>query len=117
MKKIIAVMLMCLLIVPAAMADGLGNSIIIYFDYSENIVTDGLDVDAVRSASVAEGPGVREIGNLLVMGIRSSSAPAQRSIRFISRKNTPRCMWTWWMAHWKTRKTTGSSPSRSLCRT
>ena len=51
----------------SAMADGLGNSIIIYFDYSENIVTDGLDVDAVSSASVAEGPGVREIGNLLLM--------------------------------------------------
>lgn len=67
MKKIIAVMLMCLLLVPAALAEGLGNSIIIYFDYSENIVTDGLDVDAVSSASVAEGPGVRDIGNLLVM--------------------------------------------------
>ena len=67
MKKIIAVMLMCLLIVPAALAEGLGNSIIIYFDYSENIVTDGLDVDAISSASVAEGPGVRDIGNLLVM--------------------------------------------------
>lgn len=67
MKKIIVVMLMCLLIVPAAVADGLGNSIIIYFDYSENIVTDGLDVDAISSASVAEGPGVRDIGNLLVM--------------------------------------------------
>ena len=67
MKKIIAVMLMCLLLVPAALAEGLGNSIIIYFDYSENIVTDGLDVDAISSASVAEGPGVRDIGNLLVM--------------------------------------------------
>ena len=67
MKKIIAVMLMCLLIVPAALAEGLGSSIIIYFDYSGNIVTDGLDVDAVSSASVAEGPGVRDIGNLLVM--------------------------------------------------
>ena len=51
----------------SAVAEGLGNSIIIYFDYSENIVTDGLDVDAVSSASVAEGPGVRDIGNLLVM--------------------------------------------------
>ena len=51
----------------SAAAEGLGNSIIIYFDYSENIVTDSLDVDAVSSASVAEGPGVRDIGNLLVM--------------------------------------------------
>lgn len=51
----------------SALAEGLGNSIIIYFDYSENIVTDGLDVDAISSASVAEGPGVRDIGNLLVM--------------------------------------------------
>ncbi|MBQ6122130.1 MAG: NAD(P)H-dependent oxidoreductase, partial [Clostridia bacterium] len=69
MKKIIVVLFIVLMLsVPLfALAEGLGNSIIIYFDYSENIVTDGLDVDAVSSASVAEGPGVREIGNLLVM--------------------------------------------------
>ena len=69
MKKIIVVLFIDLMLsVPLfALAEGLGNSIIIYFDYSENIVTDGLDVDAVSSASVAEGPGVREIGNLLVM--------------------------------------------------
>lgn len=69
MKKIIVVLFIVLMLcVPlSAMAEGLGNSIIIYFDYSENIVTDGLDVDAVSSASVAEGPGVRDIGNLLVM--------------------------------------------------
>ena len=69
MKKIIVVLFIVLMLsVPLfALAEGLGNSIIIYFDYSENIVTDGLDVDAVSSASVAEGPGVRDIGNLLVM--------------------------------------------------
>ena len=69
MKKSIALLFIVLMLcVPlSAMADGLGNSIIIYFDYSENIVTDGLDVDAISSASVAEGPGVRDIGNLLVM--------------------------------------------------
>lgn len=69
MKRIIALLFFVLMLsVPlSAMAEGLGNSIIIYFDYSENIVTDGLDVDAISSASVAEGPGVRDIGNLLVM--------------------------------------------------
>ena len=69
MKKSKALLFIVLMLsVPlSAMADGLGNSIIIYFDYSENIVTDGLDVDAVSSASVAEGPGVRGIDNLLVM--------------------------------------------------
>ena len=69
MKRTIAVLVMAFLLSMGAtsLAEGLGNSIIIYFDYSENIVTDGLDVDAVSSASVAEGPGVRDIGNLLVM--------------------------------------------------
>ena len=69
MKRMIAVLVIAFLLSMGAtsLAEGLGNSIIIYFDYSENIVTDGLDVDAVSSASVAEGPGVRDIGNLLVM--------------------------------------------------
>ena len=69
MKRTIVVLVMAFLLSMGAtsLAEGLGNSIIIYFDYSENIVTDGLDVDAVSSASVAEGPGVRDIGNLLVM--------------------------------------------------
>ena len=67
-KSIVLLFIVLMLSVPLfALAEGLGNSIIIYFDYSENIVTDGLDVDAVSSASVAEGQGVREIGNLLVM--------------------------------------------------
>ena len=67
-KSIVLLFIVLMLSVPlSAVAEGLGNSIIIYFDYSENIVTDGLDVDAVSSASVAEGPGVRDIGNLLVM--------------------------------------------------
>ena len=69
MKRMITVLVIAFLLSMGAtsLAEGLGNSIIIYFDYSENIVTDGLDVDAVSSASVAEGPGVRDIGNLLVM--------------------------------------------------
>ena len=69
MKRTIAVLVMAFLLSMGAtsLAEGLGNSIIIYFDYSENIVTDVLGVDAVSSASVAEGPGVRDIGNLLVM--------------------------------------------------
>ena len=67
-KSMVLLFIVLMLSVPlSAVAEGLGNSIIIYFDYSENIVTDGLDVDAVSSASVAEGPGVRDIGNLLVM--------------------------------------------------
>ena len=56
MKRTIAVLVMAFLLSMGAtsLAEGLGNSIIIYFDYSENIVTDGLDVDAVSSASVVE---------------------------------------------------------------
>ena len=43
------------------------KALIIYFDYSENIDTEGLDADEISSASVAEGPGTRDRSNLLVM--------------------------------------------------
>ena len=42
------------------------KSLIIYFDYSENIDTTGLDVDAITQASMA-GTIARDRGNLLVM--------------------------------------------------
>ena len=69
MKKVISLLLLItlMLAVVPVNAETAGKAIIIYFDYSENINTEGLDVDAVSSASVAEGPGVRDISNLLVM--------------------------------------------------
>jgi len=42
------------------------KSLIIYFDYSENIDTTGMDVDAISQASMA-GTLARDRGNLLVM--------------------------------------------------
>ncbi len=43
------------------------KAIIIYFDYSENINTEGLDIDAVSQASIAEPERVRDRSNVLVM--------------------------------------------------
>lgn len=42
------------------------DTLIIVFDYSENINTEGLSVDAITQASMA-GDQLREVGNLLVM--------------------------------------------------
>ena len=42
------------------------TALIIYFDYSENIDTTGMDVDAISQASMA-GTLARDRGNLLVM--------------------------------------------------
>ena len=69
MKKLISLMaiIMMMLCIFSANAEGTGKSLIFYYDYSENIDTTGLDVDAVSSASIAEGPGVRDRSNLLVM--------------------------------------------------
>ena len=69
MKKIFAMIMLVVMLgsVWSASAEGTSNALIIYFDYSENIDTTGMDVDAVSSASIAEGPGVRERSNLLVM--------------------------------------------------
>lgn len=43
------------------------KSLVIYFDYSENIDTTGLDVDAVSSASLRGGSTGKNIENLKVM--------------------------------------------------
>ena len=69
MKKLISLMLaaVLLLTVLPVMAENNDKALIIYFDYSENIDTTGLDADAVSSASIAEGPGIRDRSNLLVM--------------------------------------------------
>ena len=69
MKKLISLMLAAILLLTAlpVMAENNGKALIIYFDYSENIDTNGLDVDAISSASIAEGPGIRDRSNLLVM--------------------------------------------------
>ena len=44
-----------------------GKSLVIYFDYSENIDTTGLDVDAISSASLRGGSTGKNIENLKVM--------------------------------------------------
>ena len=69
MKKMLAILLLLSLLasVSIGLAEEGGKSLIIYFDYSENINIEGLDVDAISSASIAEGPGVRDRSNLLVM--------------------------------------------------
>lgn len=55
MKKIILVSLVILTLILAAspaMAAEPEKALIIYFDYSENINTEGLDIDAVSQASI-----------------------------------------------------------------
>ena len=68
MKKIISILLMLLLFmsIGTGFAEEGKKSLIFYFDYSENIITDGLDVDAISQASMA-GTIARDRGNLLVM--------------------------------------------------
>ena len=55
MKKLISLMaiIMMLLCIFSANAEGTGKSLIFYYDYSENIDTTGLDVDAISQASMA----------------------------------------------------------------
>jgi len=67
MKKAIGTILLVsvLLLLISATAEG-SRELIIYFDYSENILTDGMDVDAISQASMA-GTRARDRGNLLVM--------------------------------------------------
>ena len=67
MKRIVTLLVLVSLLLVSISAAAEEKALIIYFDYSENINTEGLDVDAVSSASIAEGPGVRERSNLLVM--------------------------------------------------
>lgn len=68
MKKLISLMaiITMLLCIFSANAEGTGKSLIFYYDYSENIDTTGLDVDAVSQASMA-GTRARDTSNLLVM--------------------------------------------------
>ena len=68
MKKLISLMaiIMMLLCIFSTNAEGTGKSLIFYYDYSENIDTTGLDVDAVSQASMA-GTRARDTSNLLVM--------------------------------------------------
>ena len=68
MKKLIY-LLAALLIMAAcvpAMAQQESKALVFYFDYSENIDTTGLDVDAISQASMA-GTRARDQSNLLVM--------------------------------------------------
>ena len=55
MKKLISLMLAAVLLLTAlpVMAESNGNALIIYFDYSENIDTNGLDVDAIADVTIS----------------------------------------------------------------
>ena len=67
MKKVLSLVFALILLLTCfqAVAEE-SKSLIIYFDYSENIDTTGLDVDAITQASMA-GTIARDRGNLLVM--------------------------------------------------
>ena len=69
MKKCMAILMLAVMLgsIMSASAEDAGKVLIIYFDYSENIDTTDMDADAISSASIAEGPGVRDRSNLLVM--------------------------------------------------
>ena len=70
MRKIILVCLAILTLILSAspaMAAKPEKAMIIYFDYSENIDPEGIDIDAVSQASIAEPERFRDRGNVLVM--------------------------------------------------
>ena len=67
MKRIVTLFVLISMLLVSITASAEGKALIIYFDYSKNINTEGLDVDAVSSASIAEGQGIRDRSNLLVM--------------------------------------------------
>ena len=68
MKKLISLLaiIAMMLCVFSANAEETGKSLVFYYDYSENIDTTGLDVDAISQASMA-GTRARDNSNLLVM--------------------------------------------------
>ena len=68
MKKLICLLLALLTVIACvpALAEQESKALVLYFDYSENIDTTGLDVDAISQASMA-GTRARDMSNLLVM--------------------------------------------------
>ena len=68
MKNLICLLLALLTIIACvpALAEQESKALVLYFDYSENIDTIGLDVDAISQASMA-GTRTRDNSNLLVM--------------------------------------------------
>lgn len=68
MKKLICLLLALLTVIACvpALAEQESKALVLYFDYSENIDTTGLDVDAISQASMA-GTRARDNSNLLVM--------------------------------------------------
>ena len=68
MKKLICLLLALLTVIACvpAIAEQESKALVLYFDYSENIDTTGLDVDAISQASMA-GTRARDTSNLLVM--------------------------------------------------
>lgn len=68
MKKLICLLLALLTVIACVpvLAEQESKALVLYFDYSENIDTTGLDVDAISQASMA-GTRARDMSNLLVM--------------------------------------------------
>ena len=68
MKKLICLLLALLTVIACVpvLAEQESKALVLYFDYSENIDTTGLDVDAISQASMA-GTRARDNSNLLVM--------------------------------------------------
>ena len=68
MKKLICLLLSLLTVIACfpVLAEQESKALVLYFDYSENIDTTGLDVDAISQASMA-GTRARDNSNLLVM--------------------------------------------------
>ena len=68
MKKLICLLLALLTVIACfpVLAEHESKALVLYFDYSENIDTTGLDVDAISQASMA-GTRARDMSNLLVM--------------------------------------------------
>ena len=66
MKRIVALLVLISMLLVSMTAAAEGKALIFYYDYSENINTEGLDVDAISQASMA-GTKARDISNLLVM--------------------------------------------------
>ena len=68
MKKLICLLLALLTVIACVpvLAEQESKALVLYFDYSENIDTTGLDVDTISQASMA-GTRARDMSNLLVM--------------------------------------------------
>lgn len=82
MKKLICLLLALLTVIACVpvLSEQESKALVLYFDYSENIDTTGLDVDAISQASMA-GTRARDNSNLLVMDIKDAAWFTERNAR------------------------------------